>query len=130
LIAGGGGHGFSQSQLSSSSLFGSASGAGGTPSGSVSDAVKIKGEDGVFAVSTGTITYEGGLRGARSGGPYGTTCRFIGGIPWHTEFISSSGPVAGKSIGGGAAGAGTAPSSAARDGAAGSAGIVIVRLIF
>jgi hypothetical protein len=81
-------------------------------------------------VVNGTITQGDGLCGSASGGAYGILSEFGSSIPWHAETTSSVDPAAGVAVGGGASGTVITVSSAAKNGAAGAVGLVIVRLIF
>jgi hypothetical protein len=77
------------------------------------------------------MTQVDAFRGARSGGSYGSTVSVTTGAPFN---IASNGSlasgVAGRAVGGGASGTAITVSTAARNGAAGATGLVIVRLIF
>ena len=98
-----------------------AGGAGGSAAGSIGDVV-VDGDDAI-----GQNYFSGNVirtlnGGARSGGPYGAYCQ-------PNNIGSTQSPArTGRAFGSGAAGAFNTPSQSAQNGAAGSGGLVVVRV--
>lgn len=127
LVTAGGGQGGNDATASNVSTGNSfLRNAGGSPGGSAFD-IGVPGEGGGSVdYKNGAFTELTGLMGGKSGGPYGTTVYNTTGI--NTAGIGSQDAVAGKGIGGGALGPANGVSNSSRNGAAGSAGRVIVRV--
>lgn len=113
--------------LVSTASFGSTSrGSGGAPGGSAM-AIGMHGEgDGGTSALNGGLEDGTGIEGAKGGGPYGVQQYNTFAIS--TGSITGQSAVAGRGIGSGSRGPVRGTSASSRDGAAGSAGRVIVRV--
>jgi hypothetical protein len=127
VTAGGGGGGNdSGAQSTAGSGFFTAGAAGAAGAGTACD-ISVPGEgDGGIRFESGFIVDVAGLRGNRSGGPYGAAVQ-------NSTFASGTGGVsqtaaAGVGIGGGARGPRNLTSGSSQNGAAGANGRVIVRV--
>jgi hypothetical protein len=129
VTAGGGGHGSDSGTISTAAGGGSflAGAPGATGAGTAIDiGVPGEGESSVDILVGGFLSYVEGLRGHRSGGPYGAAVHPI--IGGNTSSAGNQGSSPGVGVGGGARGPRNLTSSSSSNGAAGSAGRVIVRV--
>jgi hypothetical protein len=101
-------------------------GSGGAPGGSAYD-VGVEGDSyGIVNYTDARLANVAGLNGGSSGGPYGGNRYTTAGAS--PSALSSANAEAGNGIGGGASGPVNLASSSVRNGAAGTAGRVIVRV--